>query len=561
MPKQPALETKAAKSDDRLTIRAKIGDGTSIARACAMPQKLVVIDPGHGGTEANQGSTPFGARGPRGLLEKDVTLALAQRVANRLGGHARTVLTRNADTNPSLGRRAQAASDHGADVFVSLHANSGQGSTRGTEIYVHDEAGGESRALASSVSQALGAYGLPQRGLRSGPMAVLHPGRLGRRPACLVEVEYLSNPEVERRLGNPRELDAIADHLSRGIRSYLEQSSSRERWDGGQYAPGALGPGAGGRYGDGEDGGYFTDADELNAYMRDQRGADTLRVSSVADAQASVRAYLDRGAQTVWPNLDARVVAQQIADRAADFRLFQQGNLNLCGPASFLCIWAGRDPCGYVNYALGLLEHGSGRIGSQTITVSAALEAIPYPRFGRAGLISAPAADFLCMAPLRNSANEIMPYDPGAGAEGLQGMTTPGELAEWLRWTGAFSTVRDEGNWTRAAGIDHALNLMPGTGSDVAMLINVNALASASRVEIVSGGTTSNPVAPDSTFILNMFPNHFVVLLSEVVPDTSNQTVSLTAWTWAGSYVFSGIPVRSFSGNYYGAVKAIMRRD
>jgi len=37
-------------------------------------------------------------------------------------------------------------------------------------------------------------------------------------------------------------------------------------------------------------------------------------------------------------------------------------------------------------------------------------------------------------------------------------------------------------------------------------------------------------------------------------------TVSLTAWTWAGSYVFTGIPVRTFSENYYGAVKAFTRR-
>jgi hypothetical protein len=56
-----------------------------------------------------------------------------------------------------------------------------------------------------------------------------------------------------------------------------------------------------------------------------------------------------------------------------------------------------------------------------------------------------------------------------------------------------------------------------------------------------------------------MFPNHFVVLLSEIVPDISKNTLSLSVWSWAGSYVFSEIPVRTFSTNYYGAVKTASR--
>jgi N-acetylmuramoyl-L-alanine amidase len=512
-----------------------------------MPQPVVVIDPGHGGRESNGGSSPYGARGPYGTHEKDVTLALAQRLAGRLGGFAQTVLTRNGDTNPSLEHRSRSASEHAADVFLSLHVNSGPDSARGSEIYIHEQSNEHCQALAGNVSQALSAHGLQQQVLRRAPMAVLRPSALGSKAAaCLVEVDYLSNPDAERRLGNPRELDALADQLSRGIRSYIQQHRAGGRR--------AVGRPSGRRYGDG-----FDDEKELTTYLQDERADDTRRISTVADAQQLVSDYLNRGAVSVWPNLDAKAAAQQINDRCADYRLFQQGNLNLCGPAAFLSIWAGRDPCAYAAYALGLLERGTGAIGTHAVQAKDTLEALRYPRFGRSGSMTTPEADFLCMAPLRNSANAILPYDPSSSIEDAEGLTRPGEVADWLRWTGAFSTVKDEGNWVRSAGIDHALDLMAGSGIDTAVLINANALLAAGHIENIGDGQDPHLNIPSSNLILSMFPNHFVVLLSELGQDQAKNTVSLRAWTWGGSYLFADIPVRKFSENYYGAIKAFLR--
>lgn len=80
--------------------------------------RTVVLDPGHGGDDA-------GTRSADGLLEKDLTLALAQRVKAlleaRLG--VRVVLTRDADTSVPADRRAALANNTKADLFVSLHAN------------------------------------------------------------------------------------------------------------------------------------------------------------------------------------------------------------------------------------------------------------------------------------------------------------------------------------------------------------------------------------------------------------------------------------------------------
>jgi N-acetylmuramoyl-L-alanine amidase len=98
----------------------------------AAPRKaLVVLDPGHGG------SNP-GALGPGGLREKQLTLAVATRVATRLREHAiEVVLTRTTDRTLTLRERVQIADRLPADLFVSIHANASPGRTqRGFETYV-----------------------------------------------------------------------------------------------------------------------------------------------------------------------------------------------------------------------------------------------------------------------------------------------------------------------------------------------------------------------------------------------------------------------------------------
>jgi hypothetical protein len=163
-----------------------------------------VVDCGHGGNVAAQRSTPHGARGPSGLLEKEVTLRLGARVAHLLGPSA--LLTRADDRNLSLGARADVARRTDADVFLSLHAD-GQGT------WVHRRAGAGSMTLARSIDRALARFGGSESGggVRASDLAVLTPERLGARTAaCLVEVGDVSSRDGERRLRDPAALDALA---------------------------------------------------------------------------------------------------------------------------------------------------------------------------------------------------------------------------------------------------------------------------------------------------------------------------------------------------------------
>jgi N-acetylmuramoyl-L-alanine amidase len=184
-------------------------------------EAVIVLDAGHGGQAPVGGSSPHGVRGQLGTLEKDVTLRIAHRVAAHLGSGA--LLTRSGDQNLGLAARAELARRHGAGVFVSLHANDGAPGARGSEIYLHPRAGAASRALAESLRHELSLPDAPAV-VREAQMAVLAPERLGpTAAACLVEVDYLSDPESERRLRGDAPLEARASALAQGIRRFLQR--------------------------------------------------------------------------------------------------------------------------------------------------------------------------------------------------------------------------------------------------------------------------------------------------------------------------------------------------
>lgn len=181
---------------------------------------LVVLDPGHGGHVARGGASPDGARGPGGLVEKHLTLALARAVADRLRGDCRVVLTRDADS--PLGLAERRARGRGAAAFVSLHFNADPDPrVRGFETWHHGHAPKASLRLAHDLHAALlGGPASHDRGVHDGPLTVLDP-RGQAAPACLLELGYLSDPAEAARLAGPAHLGRLADAIAAGLRSHL----------------------------------------------------------------------------------------------------------------------------------------------------------------------------------------------------------------------------------------------------------------------------------------------------------------------------------------------------
>lgn len=113
---------------------------------------VVVIDPGHGGIDP-------GATGVTGVIEKNVVLAFSLELAEQLRATGRysVLMTRDDDSFLSLNGRVAFARSNGADIFLSIHADSfSQSSVRGTTIYtVSDRASNQiAAAIAAGENRA-----------------------------------------------------------------------------------------------------------------------------------------------------------------------------------------------------------------------------------------------------------------------------------------------------------------------------------------------------------------------------------------------------------------------
>jgi N-acetylmuramoyl-L-alanine amidase/phosphatidylserine/phosphatidylglycerophosphate/cardiolipin synthase-like enzyme len=184
----------------------------------------VVIDPGHGGSAAVGGSSPNNATGPNGLLEKDVTLDLGQRVATLLGNRAQVILTRAGDVNRSLSDRAKTAHDANADIFVSIHMNGwSDPSVDGSEAWVAKNGSAASRGLARALlDRVLTVTQVRDRGVREEDFGVLLPSRhAAATAASLIEVAFLTNPDEADRLARDDYRQQLAQAICGAIDSRL----------------------------------------------------------------------------------------------------------------------------------------------------------------------------------------------------------------------------------------------------------------------------------------------------------------------------------------------------
>ncbi|MDQ3366755.1 MAG: N-acetylmuramoyl-L-alanine amidase [Myxococcota bacterium] len=218
----------------------------------APPARIVVLDAGHGGSNA-------GAKGPV-LVEKQLTLMLANQVAARLRERRITVhLTRTDDRTLTLRQRVATADRLRADLFVSIHANASLArSQRGYETFVLTPRGVDvdGRALRSNLTtprplvdpdvslilddvergasqwEAADLAARMQRALRerrgaSGDRGVrqdAHHVLLGATmPAVLVEVGFIDHPIEGKQLATPEVQGLVADALAEAILEQLAE--------------------------------------------------------------------------------------------------------------------------------------------------------------------------------------------------------------------------------------------------------------------------------------------------------------------------------------------------
>ena len=225
-----------------------------LSRQLGLEARRVIIDPGHGGHDP-------GAM-KNGLREKELVLDISRRVAKFLeadGGYE-VILTRNSDVFVPLEERTAIANSRGADLFISIHANSSRNRrARGLETYylnlatspeaeetaarenaistrrmtelqellrqiMNNSKIAESREFAHYVQDSLvdavvknGKRRTRDLGVKTAPFYVLLGANM---PSVLVEVSFVSNPDDAKLLSSDDFRHQIAKSIVKGIRGY-----------------------------------------------------------------------------------------------------------------------------------------------------------------------------------------------------------------------------------------------------------------------------------------------------------------------------------------------------
>jgi N-acetylmuramoyl-L-alanine amidase len=246
-----------------LTPSGKTVTPVAAAHAPSGTRDLVIaVDAGHGGEDP-------GAVGRAGTREKDVVLAIARALADRINREEgmRAILIRDGDYFVSLRGRILKARQQQADLFVSVHADAVRDrDVAGSSVYILSPSGASNEAARwlaerENASDLIGGVSLEDKGnvlasvlLDLSQMASLTASmnaaeqvleelhRVGtvRKPkiqqagfvvlkspdipSMLVETAYISNPKEEKRLRDPAHQRKLADAICEGIRGYFSEN-------------------------------------------------------------------------------------------------------------------------------------------------------------------------------------------------------------------------------------------------------------------------------------------------------------------------------------------------
>ena len=220
---------------------------------------LIAIDAGHGGEDP-------GAIGPRRLKEKDVVLAIARQLEQRVNSHPgfRATMIRSGDYYVGLEQRRDLARRRGADLFVSVHADAfHHPRARGASVYALSPRGATSTSAAflaerengadliggvdlgakdtvlASVLTDLSMTATMDASLVAGKRVLNSMGQFARLhnrhveqagfvvlkspdlPSILVETGFISNPGEAERLRDPAYQRRMGQAIFDGLRAHF----------------------------------------------------------------------------------------------------------------------------------------------------------------------------------------------------------------------------------------------------------------------------------------------------------------------------------------------------
>lgn len=210
--------------DDIVSISRSLSSSLSNSAAMAdssLPDSsrppLVVIDPGHGGSEPGAGNGS--------INEKDTVLAISLEVEKILKDkNIDNILTRSDDTFLSLEDRVKIANEKRCSLFVSIHNNSFTDSSSGGILTTYNPYSPTGTDIAKIMQSKLGNIGMQNR--KTMPRPNLYVLRHTEMPALLLEIGFISNKKDLSLITNASFQKKCARQIVSGIEEILAKYSA-----------------------------------------------------------------------------------------------------------------------------------------------------------------------------------------------------------------------------------------------------------------------------------------------------------------------------------------------
>ncbi|MEG6523382.1 N-acetylmuramoyl-L-alanine amidase CwlD [Desulfotomaculum sp. 1211_IL3151] len=206
------------------------GEKNITAMSYVLANKIIVVDPGHGGRDP-------GKIGVSGVAEKEINLEVSKRLATVLGQMGATVImTREEDIDLSdnsttgwkskkqqdLTRRTELANGKNADLFISVHCNA-YTSPREHGAQVFSQPGSEdSKRLAECIQSEM--TGILKNTTRKAKQVDYFALRKTKMPATIVEIGFITNHKEEEMLRDSLYQSKVAWSIAAGIIKYYSDT-------------------------------------------------------------------------------------------------------------------------------------------------------------------------------------------------------------------------------------------------------------------------------------------------------------------------------------------------
>ncbi|MFZ5625935.1 MAG: N-acetylmuramoyl-L-alanine amidase CwlD [Bacillota bacterium] len=195
--------------------------------------KMIILDPGHGGYDP-------GAKGKNGGVEKEITLAVSQRLALALAqSGAGVLMTRNGDYDLApedvdslslrkqldLKKRVEIAESAKADLFLSIHVNAFPSEKWYGAQTFYQWGDARSKQLAEAIQSELQRITGTRRVAKT---ADIFTNRVSSMPSATVEIGFISNPQEEKLMMDPDYQNKVAWAIYCGILQYYTKINQTE---------------------------------------------------------------------------------------------------------------------------------------------------------------------------------------------------------------------------------------------------------------------------------------------------------------------------------------------